>query len=137
MQCTWSMRAKSRIKISRRPAGRVEHISKFIAAHSGGGPKLPSHESKGALASIGRSAVSPGDRKVTSITWTREVRQGPGQRRNQHEVRKTVSVGKLLTIIPLPLPLESPHLATLLPDAGLWGVGKQASYFSAWILALP
>lgn len=68
MQYTWSMRAKSRIKISRRPAGRVEYTSKFIAAHSGGGPKLLSHDSKGALASIGRSAESPGDRKVASIT---------------------------------------------------------------------
>lgn len=74
MQCSWSMREKSRIKFSRRPAGRVEYASKFIAAHSGGGPKLPSHErAKEPL--LGRSAVSPGDRKVTSITWTR-VRQG-------------------------------------------------------------
>lgn len=44
MQCSWSMRTKSRIKISRKPAGRVEYASKFIAANSDDGPKLPPHE---------------------------------------------------------------------------------------------
>lgn len=66
-----------RVKISRMSGGRLEYSSKSLAAHNGGGPDHRPHDGANEPLLLEARVVSPGDRKVVSLSWTREVRQGP------------------------------------------------------------